>query len=306
MLTGSFRRILRLYCYCVAAWLVAGLTGPSRAETAVTYPRHESGMTTHTDYYFELLQTALERTREEFGSYTLRYTEQGMNPARAVAELAAGSGKIDIDVRGWSAERGKLLHQIMVPLDRGLIGYRLLLIRKEDQAKFDTVRKLEDLKQFRFGLLKSWGDVNIFEHNQLAVVTGNNFEGLFKMLDLGRFDAFSRDMNEIQDELDQRSAELPQLAIERSLLLRYPSARYFFLSKTPSGLKLAARIDAGLRQMKSDGSFDTLFRKHKSEQIAKFQFSNRRIIYLTNPMLPADAPELPQDLLPAAAGRRKS
>ena len=278
-------------------WLFALLALPVRAEMTVVYPRHESGATNHTDFYFEVLRGALERTRTDYGPYTLRYSEQGMNPARAAAELAVGNGLIHVDVRSWTAERAAQFHPIPIPVDRGLIGYRLLLIRAADQAKFDSVRTLDDLKRFSFGLLAPWSDVRIFERNGFKVVRGTSYEGLFRMLDAGRFDVFSRDIDEIQFEFDLKSSELPQLAIERTLLLRYPSARYFFVSRTLAGLKLGARIEAGLGGMQKDGSFEALFRKHKSTQLDKLNIRNRRVIQLTNPLLPSDLPDIPQELL---------
>lgn len=288
-------KISMLYAF---ALLATCLAAPLRAEIRVVYPQQESGMTQHTDYYFMLMQSALEHTRAKYGDFTLSYSVYAMNRARAELELSTENGRIDASVFGWTAERGKKFYQVKVPLDRGLIGYRVLLIRKADQEKFSTVRTLDDLKQFRFGLLEAWSDLTILQHNKLTVVPGNTFEGLFKMLDIGRFDAFSRDINEIQRELEQHSNELPSLAIENTLLLRYPSARYFFVKKTPAGLKLGARIEAGLEMMKKDGSLDALFIKYRSEEIGKFKLNERHIIDLVNPSSPPDADKLPKDLVP--------
>lgn len=284
--------------YALVFFLVLG-GGSARADMLVNYPRHESGATNHTDFYFEVLRAALERTRDEYGPYTLRYTEHGMNPARAAAELVAGNGMIQVDVRSWTVQRSENLHPVPIPVDRGLIGYRLLLIRAEDQRKFESVKDLADLRRFRFGLLEPWSDVKILEFNGLNVVRGSSFDGLFRMLNAGRFDAFSRDIDEIQFEFERKSAELPGLAIERTLLLRYPSARYFFVSRTMEGLKLGARIEAGLSQMQKDGSFDALFRRHKGAQLDKFDMRNRRVIQLANPLLPPGMPALPREIMPA-------
>jgi hypothetical protein len=291
---------------CCAVVLLALLHQSLCADTTVFYPRHESGTTLHSDFYFEVLREALERTRAEFGPYRLQYTAQGMNPTRAAAELAAASGVVHVDVRSWNEERGKSLHQVPFPVDRGLIGYRLLLIREQDQARFDAVRTLDDLKQFSFGLLASWGDVRILEHNGLKVVRGSSYDGLFRMLSAGRFDAFSRDIDEIQLELERKGIELPDLAIERTLLLRYPSARYFFVSRTMEGLRLGARIEIGLNQMREDGSFDVMFRKHKREQLQRLNIQPRRVILLTNPQPAPPTPEnLRESLASILEDRRK-
>ena len=284
--------------FALVLCLILG-SGAARADMQINYPRHESGATNHTDFYFDVLRAALERTRDEYGPYTLRYTEHGMNPARAAAELALGNGLIQVDVRSWTVERAGNLHPVPIALDRGLIGYRLLLIRAEDQRKFESVKNLADLRSFSFGLLEPWSDVKILEFNGLNVVRGSSFDGLFRMLNAGRFDAFSRDIDEIQFEFERKSGELPGLAIERTLLLRYPSARYFFVSRTMEGLKLGARIEEGLRRMQKDGSFDALFRRHKGAQLDKLDIRNRRVIQLANPLLPPGMPALPKEILPA-------
>jgi ABC-type amino acid transport substrate-binding protein len=290
-------------CFIVFAMLT-GFAGSGRAETRVIYPQQEAGMTQFADYYFVLMQTALEKTRAKYGDFKLSYMVHAMNRARAELELSTEHGRIDTSVFGWTAEREEKFYQVRVPLDRGLIGYRVLLIRKADQEKFNSVRTLDDLKKFRFGLLDSWSDVTILQHNKLTVIPGNNFDGLFKMLDIGRFDAFSRDISEIQRELERHSNELPNLAIENTLLLRYPSARYFFVKKTPAGLQLRTRVEAGLEMMKKDGSLDALFIKYRSEEIGKFKFNKRHIIELANPNSPPDADKLPKDLIPTAKSRR--
>jgi len=272
---------------------------PVHAEMQIVYPRDSTGTTSHTDFYFEVLQTALEYTRDEFGSYSLRYSERSMNPARAAVELEVANGRIQVDVRSWTTEREKSLYPVPFPVDRGLIGYRVLLIRADKQSEFESVRTLDDLRKFSFGLLTPWSDVKIFEHNGLPVVRGTSFDGLFMMLNAGRFEAFSRDIDEVQFEFDQKRTELPQLAIERTLLLHYPSARYFFVSRTPDGMLLAERIKAGLDKMQRDGRFDELFRKHKDEQFIRLKLGERRVIHLANPLRPPGLPELPSDILPS-------
>ena len=172
-----------------------------------------------------------------------------------------------------------------IAINRGLIGYRVLLIRSKDQSKFSAIRSLADLQRFFFGLQAPLDDVPIFEHNGLQVVKGSSYDGMFRMLAAGRFDALSRDIDEIGFEFERKGRELPELAVENTLLLRYPSTRYFVVSRTLAGLKLAARIETGLRQMQEDGSFDEMFRKYKSAPLERFDISHRHVITLENPQL---------------------
>ena len=290
-------------CYCIFGWLLACAAGTLHAEMRVIYPQQEKRMAQHTGYYFELLQVALELTKTKYGAYTLTYSEYAMNQARSELELSTKNGRIDISVFAWTPERDEKFYYVKIPIDRGLLGYRLLLIRSADQEKFNAVRTLEDLRHFRFGLLSFWSDVTVLRNNGLEVVAGNTFDGLFKMLDLGNFDAFSRDINEVQREFEENKKALPGLAIESGLLLHYPSARYFFVRKTPAGQQLSERLEAGLEMMKKDGSLDALFVKHRGNEIAKLKLNDRRVIELVNPILPPEAAAIPKNLLPPAKAR---
>ena len=70
------------------------------------------------------------------------------------------------------------------------MNHRLFFIRQGDQARFDNIKTLEDLKQIRFGQGRSWQDASILENAGLNVVKATKKPSLYHMLDGGRFDAF--------------------------------------------------------------------------------------------------------------------
>jgi len=72
------------------------------------------------------------------------------------------------------------------------------------------------------------------------------------MVDGGRFDAFSRGVNEPWGELVQRP-EL-DLTVEKRLVVEYKMPMYFFVNN--NNVQLAAAIESGLMKMIDDGSFD--------------------------------------------------
>ena len=78
--------------------------------------------------------------------------------------------------------------------------------------------------------------------------------------------------------------------VEQGLLLYYPTAEYFFVSRQNTAL--AARLEKGLRLAIEDGSFDKLFREHpiNANAFGKANLLRRRIIRLDNPLLPKDTP----------------
>jgi hypothetical protein len=82
--------------------------------------------------------------------------------------------------------------------------------------------------------------------------------------------------------------EVPGLTIEKNLLIYYPWPYYFFFNKKDVALK--NRVEAGLRIMLRDGSYDQLFRKHNRKAIELIKQRQHRIIQLKNPLLPKETP----------------
>jgi ABC-type amino acid transport substrate-binding protein len=120
------------------------------------------------------------------------------------------------------------------------------------------------------------------------VVTGNDYERLFAMLMEGRFDFFSRGINEAPAELEARKAKYPDMMLEENLLLYYPWPKFFYVNKKDK--KLADRIEKGLKMMIQDGSFEALFRKFNQKHIDSVNLKHRRLIKLENPLLPPSVP----------------
>ena len=105
------------------------------------------------------------------------------------------------------------------------------MIRKGDQKIYSRIRKLSDFGKLRLGQGDGWNDIPNLEANKLRVVRGPNYQGLFGMLSLARFDYFPRGVNEILPELSTHQPKYPDLAIEEDLLLHYPFPVYFFVAK---------------------------------------------------------------------------
>jgi hypothetical protein len=133
-------------------------------------------------------------------------------------------------------------------------------------------------------------DVQIWRHNGFRVVEGSNYEGLFGMTLAGRFDFFSRGLVEIVDEYEKHATTMPELHIEESLCVYVPMPWYFYFPRTDAGQRLAARVEAGLRQMIADGTFDAKFREKYAGILARMHLEGRRIFRMTNPLLTPETP----------------
>lgn len=201
---------------------------------------------------------------------------------------------LDIIWAGTSRDLEEQLEMVSVPIYKGLLGHRFLIIRKGDQAKFDRVKNIDDLRQIPLGQGTAWADTKILEANGLKVVKTMKYQNLFYMLDGARFDAFPRAVFEPFAEVDKRP-EL-NLTVEKRLMLVY---RYdFFLFVNKEKKKLARDLELGLKRAIEDGSFDKVFNSSPSvqEAIAKGDLGNRIVIPLNNPLItdqvPVDQTEL--------------
>lgn len=273
--------------------LVSVLSHPPCASAATAQPRQpmvyifngpESPLDTRYRYQLDILTAILERTKTKYGPYVIK-AAAAMTRDRQTYELSHDTGVITVAIRTAKKEDDAVLHYVPTPIDKGILGYRVLLIRKEDQPRFSRVRSVSDLRAFSFGLKADWIDIDILRANGLNVVAGTSYEGLFGMLAKDRFDALFRATAEAPDEIRQHAETMPDLAIEKTLLLYCPIARYFAFSRKESGRLLAARVTDGLDQIIRDGTFDRIFHQYYDGILTGLDLRKRHYIRLENPNL---------------------
>lgn len=238
------------------------------------------------EYRWKLLELALAHTRDTDGPFRLQAHPDDITQNRGIQLLQAGA--IDVIALGTNAEREAVLRPIRIDILRGMVGYRLLLIRGEDQAVLDRLDTEALRRQWVFGLNSQWADLPIMRANGFQVETSPGYDNLFAMLAARRFDAMPRGINEAQRELEQQRPRFPQLAVERNKALYFPYPVYFWVAKPDT--KLAQRIETGLRSALADGSFRRLFETYHAREIAMLRQHPRQVIRLDNPVLPPGNP----------------
>lgn len=236
-------------------------------------------------YFLKLLVMALEASRLENEKIDIIFSPQDYSQARFISMLQQESGNFVI----WTmtdAKREQQMRPIRVPLTKGLLGYRVLVIRKNEQARFDHIQTIDDLAHFIGGQGTHWPDTQIMKANGLKITTAENTESLFRMVEAKRFDFFPRGTSEAWFELSERKSD--KLVVEENLMLYYPADIYFFVNK--SNEALARRIEKGLELMIDNGEFDKFFYSHPRVSAAFNKLKHRRLLKLTNPYLPPETP----------------
>ncbi|MBI3229195.1 MAG: transporter substrate-binding domain-containing protein [Burkholderiales bacterium] len=248
----------------------------------IVYPRAESQTDERSLYPLQLLQLALNKSGVAFH---LQPSNTQMPQNSAMLQLASGQ---DITVV-WSMtskQREQDLLAIRIPLDKGLLGWRLLLIRQKDQDKFNRIKQAADLQKLSAVQGHDWPDTDILRANGFRVEGNPHYEFLFTMLEKGVVDYFPRSVLEIWDE--EKKHPNMGLAIEQNLILQYPTAMYFFVRKNNTAL--ATLLENGLQTALKDGSFDQLFMRFYSDIMQRANLKGRTRISLHNPLLPAATP----------------
>jgi len=278
---GRARFTFAVRC-ALALGALVGACLPAACATVVHYARPESHIDERASYPIALLKLSLQKSGAD---YQLAPSVVQMQQGRSLRFLEQGK-HIDVVWTVTTIERERQFLPIRIPIDRGLIGWRLLLIQSKREAVFASVRQRDALAILVAGQGHDWPDTEVLRANQLKVTTSSTYEGLFKMLALGHIDYFPRSVSEIWPELDARTGR--GLAVEPGLVLHYPEALYFFVNRNNQAL--AGAIDKGLRAAIEDGTMERLFQRFYGAAIRRANLAGRTRITLHNPLLPASAP----------------
>lgn len=234
------------------------------------------------NYPHRILQAALEATIEEYGTYELIGTGVGLTRNRALAELLRGE-LINVHVAPTRPEWETSALVVKIPVMKGLLSYRLLLIKRSDSDLFSTISTIDELKSLKAGSGTQWSTTIAMEEAGFKIEKSTNYESLFKMLNIGRFDYFPRGLTEVFEEFDNIIPNYPSLIIDESILLYMFTPTYFFIC--PNNPELSERIQVGMERIIDNGTLDILFYERFGEVIERSNLQNRRIISIENPLI---------------------
>jgi len=238
------------------------------------------------EYIISLLNLALKETILSDGPFILEPILLSVTKSRQI-KIFSDDG-FDVMWMPTTKEREESFLAINIPLLKGILGYRVFMIRKERAQEFAKVNNLFDLKsKFVAGFGNQWADLEILEQNGIRVQGVPQYELLYPMLSVNRFDFFPRGLDEAWIEIEEISETHPNIVIEDSLALYYPYPYYFFVSR--SDQKLAERIRRGLKAIERNGVFKDLFMKYHHNFVELAELGGRKLIKLKNHKLPEDS-----------------
>lgn len=241
-------------------FLALSISLGSHADTELKVPNWGVGGNNRNHYFVDLLNLAFDHTATE-GVIQIVAGKSNDSSARDLMDLKSGQG-IDVIWFGTSPEMEANFLPVKISLLKDLNRYRVLLIRAEDQDRFNKINTLVKLRQFQAGSGASWPSTAMLKRNDLPVVTVANTHLLSSMLKANRIDYMARNLSEAWDEMLMYKDI--GLALEQHLLLEGGVDFYFFVNKKNQAL--AERIERGLKSAQADGSFDRLF-----ESVASFK-----------------------------------
>lgn len=248
------------------------------ARQTVTYPIY-FGDVERVQMHIDVLKLALAHSDNE---YEVKPHETAdVSPSRA--EKMVSRGQLDVM---WSASdslRESRVSIVPVPLDYGLLGFRLLMILEEKQPAFSEVDRLSDLQKFQALQVNEWVDTYILLNAGFDVHLGH-YENLPKMLAAKRGDFIPRSIREIRFDMVRWATDGNFVVDQRSLLI-YRQGDFFFVNK--QNHKLHQDLKVGLERIYDNGKLKSLlsdFMKDEGVDIEK-EINKRVSFRLNNPYL---------------------
>jgi hypothetical protein len=243
------------------------------------------------DYQFALLKLALDKTAKDYGPYQLTRVVRSYSTSRLRREINRGN-VVNVHAGPWrplETSDDKLPERslrVNVPIFKDLLGYRKLLIRRDDLDRFKGIRHADDLKALAVGQANGWVDVEVYRHNGYRVNDIANPATLFDMLAKKRFDYIPISLMDVETTLNSRPELAGQLMLLPDITIYFPLPVIFYVNIHEP--RLAERLEAGLNLARQDGSFERLFKASFADELQLVREGSSRRFILVNPFVPKE------------------
>jgi hypothetical protein len=279
----------KLFISLFLFWINAAIA----SEPLVIYHRTSDTVIEYHSYYDDLVKLALEKTKPEFGNYKMIAVPAELNTLRALSDISRniyGNMVMELSYETELTKSSNLTF-INIPLDGGIVGYRICFVSPAKKDAVANAKNLQELQQFTIAQGVGWADTQILKANGFNVIEIPIYTNIFKMITSNRVDLFCRGANQIKSEMEYFK-NIKGLDFDRSFVLVYDLPRFFYIHK--DNIIAKNRIEKGLQIASEDGSLRALWEKYNRESIDYAELINRKIYYLDNPLLKGLAPDYKQ------------
>ncbi len=285
----GFRRVyMRSFITILVYTFFIGWVSSVSAQTVFTARGPETPNDHRYDYQQKLLELALEKTREDYGDFTLVKSRMGSNTKRAMWEVETGLYENYFVANAVTPKRLENLVPVPFPIDLGILGYRVFFTSEETKERLRSVSALEDLKKFRMVQGLGWSDSEILKNAGFQVAEASDYHGMFQMVANNRVDLFPRGINEFLNEW-RTNKHIENLSYDEGLILYYPFPKFFYT--TQGNEAQAGRIMTGLVRAYDDGSLVKLWEAEYKSSIDQVGLLHRKILSIPNPNLAHIVPD---------------
>jgi len=243
------------------------------------------------DYQFALLTLALDKTVKDYGPYQLSRVVRSYSTSRLRREINRGE-VVNVHAGPWrplETSEDKLPERslrVSIPILKDLLGYRRLLIRRDDLDRFRNIRHADELKALVVGQANGWVDVEIYRHNGYRVNDTPTPTSLFDMLARKRIDYIPISLMDTETTLASRPELAGQLMLLPDITLYFPLPIIFYVNVHEP--QMAERLEVGLNLARQDGSLERLFRSSFAHELQLIREGSGRRFLLVNPFVPKE------------------
>ncbi len=233
-------------------------------------------------YELPLIVLALEKTRKEYGDFTLLPLDGQRTKARLIEQMRRNDHQNLIRSLGYDRkleEQG--LDYVRFPIYLGLLSYRTCFTHDSLTEKIPSFTSVQDLMGYTHGSGIAWTDNRVMRENGLRVVEIASVDSIIRMTARGRIDFFCRGASEVKTEVEKYSG-LSGLHYDYEFALYYPMPVFLYTNK--ENTEMIERITKGLKKAHQDGSLQLLWLKNFAEGIEFQKLEERKIIKLKNPL----------------------
>lgn len=244
------------------------------------------------NYYTKVLNLALSYSQEQKPQIILKPFTPNSSRMRLVFNVLNSDDAYLVTYSHHPEITNTGLYQIKPPIMAGLLGMRLILVRRNNIKKLRELRSAGRFKQDALaGFSRHWLDFGLLEKNGFKLSSATKHLNLLKMLIHQRVDYLPRGLPEIFWELRALKVPYPDVVLWPEQTLYYPLPVHFYIN--PKHQDIGERIEYGLRQAMADGRFKQLFTEHYSAEIKWLKTQDFDTLLLSNPYI--NAQQIPKN-----------